>query len=237
VGGEIAVIKLEKEGAVIEVADEVGVFGPEYTKIQTIFKRDERKVIVIDDWTLPEFEYLKECPWRWTEKVDGTNIRLHWNGENLTLGGRTDNAQVPTFLIAALGFLNNPELWRATFPESPNVTVYGEGYGPKIQNGGQYRSDPALAVFDVRVGPWWLRPEDIADVAGKLGLEMVPEIGVFSLTEAAYRVSAEEVTSMWPNARIEGLVGTPAVSLFDRRGDRIIAKIKGRDFADLRRRG
>lgn len=214
------------------------MFGPEYPKIQTLFQRDERKVIVPGAWTTPEFEYLKDAPWLWTEKVDGTNIRVHWNGERVTIGGRTDEAQVPTFLLAQLHALMEPELWRAAFPDSDDVTVYGEGYGPKIQKGGQYRDDCALIVFDVRVGQWWLKDADIEDVAyNKLGLSVVPLRGHWTLSEAVALVEADELKSCWPNARIEGLVGRPAVPLFDRRGDRIIAKLKGRDFADLRRRG
>ena len=45
-------------------------------KIQTVFMRDERNVIVPGEWTLPELAYLADKDWRWTEKVDGTNIRL-----------------------------------------------------------------------------------------------------------------------------------------------------------------
>ncbi len=213
------------------------MFGPEYTKIQTLFKRDERNVIVPGDWTTDEFEYLKDCPWRWTEKIDGTNIRLHWNGSTVTVGGRTNTAQIPTFLIAALQPQLSPTVWTAAFPDSPDVTVYGEGYGPKIQRGGQYRNDPAVILFDVRVGEWWLRTPDIADVAFKLGFEMVPIVGVMSLADAVTAVQSQALESAWPNARIEGLVGKPVVDLFDRKGDRIIAKIKGKDFADLERRG
>lgn len=220
------------------------MFGPEYPKIQTLFKRDERNVIVPGDWTTEEFAYLRHCPWRWTEKVDGTNIRVHFDGVKVTIGGRTDNAQVPTFLIAALDRLTDTALMNRVFADSTHVkpyeqdvTLYGEGYGPKIQSGGQYRSDPALILFDVKVGQWWLRPADVADVASKLGLEIVPDMGRWTLEEAVDQVSSESIKSRWPGARLEGLVGTPAAELFDRRGDRIIAKIKGRDFADLKRRG
>ena len=52
------------------------------------------------------------------------------------------------------------------FPDANDVTVYGEGYGAKIQSGGMYRQDQAVIVFDVRVGPWWLSDENVADVAG-----------------------------------------------------------------------
>lgn len=213
------------------------MFGPEYTKIQTAFKRDERKVVIPGSWTLPEFAYLADKDWTWTEKVDGTNIRLHWDGTKITIGGRTDNAQVPASLVAALGPLTDPALWRGIFPETDDVTVYGEGYGAKIQSGGMYRSDQALIVFDVLVGRWWLTGESIADVAGKLGLETVPPVSVCTPEHAWERIVAGTLRSAWPGARIEGLVGRPAVPLFTRSGDRIIMKMKIKDCADYQWRG
>ena len=212
------------------------MFGPEYTKIQTAFKRDERKVIIPGDWTLPEFAYLADKDWIWTEKVDGTNIRLHWNGSKLTIGGRTDNAQVPASLVAKLGPLSDPGLWHSVFPDADDVTVYGEGYGAKIQSGGMYRPDQALILFDVLVGRWWLTDENIADVAGKLGLDVVPKVGTFTLEQAWAEVAGGALTSLWENARIEGLVGRPAVPLFTRKGDRLIVKMKVKDWTDYQRR-
>lgn len=51
----------------------------EYHKIQTLFKRDmesKHKTLLEGQWTLPEFEYLAGNVWTFTEKVDGTNIRV-----------------------------------------------------------------------------------------------------------------------------------------------------------------
>ena len=51
----------------------------EYHKIQTVFKRDpstNHKTLLMDDYSLPEFEYLKNNHWIFTEKIDGTNIRV-----------------------------------------------------------------------------------------------------------------------------------------------------------------
>lgn len=47
-----------------------------YQKIQTIYKRDENKKVILGNFSRPEFEYLQNVNWRYTEKVDGTNIRI-----------------------------------------------------------------------------------------------------------------------------------------------------------------
>lgn len=214
----------------------VGRFGPAYPKINSLWKRDERNVVVPGEWSCPEFEFLSSVPWRWTEKVDGTNIRVHWDGEAVTLGGRTDNAQVPATLVANLAFLNDPDLWRSAFPDADDVTVYGEGYGAKIQSGGQYRPDQSLVVFDVLVGPWWLNEHAVEDVAGKLGLDVVPEVGRFDLVTAWERTTLGDYRSQWPDARIEGLVGRPVVDLSNRRGERIMAKAKVKDWQQFDRK-
>ena len=50
----------------------------EYHKIQSIYKRDEKtRKFIEGQWSLPEFEYLQNNRWLWTDKVDGTNIRVY----------------------------------------------------------------------------------------------------------------------------------------------------------------
>jgi hypothetical protein len=214
------------------------MFGPEYLKINTIFKRDSSNgnVIIPGDWAVPEFGYLQECAWDWTEKVDGTCIRLHWDGSKVTVGGRTDAAQVPARLVTALGPHLAPDAWRAAFWDAGDVTVYGEGYGAGIQQGAVYRPDQAVIVFDVLVGEWWLAREDVADVAGKLGLGVVPTFGSHALNAAWDGLKAGELVSHWTGAPIEGLVGRPAVDLFNRKGERVMAKMKVRDWTQYQRR-
>lgn len=212
------------------------MFGPEYTKINTIWKRDEKGIVIPGDYAVPEFQYLEPCPWNWTEKVDGTNIRLHWNGTVLTIGGRTDAAQVPAKLIAALEPQTSPDLWKTVFGDADDVTVYGEGYGAGIQKGGIYRPDQSVIVFDVLVGPWWLGRDDVADIAGKLGLEAVPRASgpmlppEFGLSTAWSMTAGGFLESAWKGAPIEGLVGRPAVDLFNRKGERIMIKMKISDW-------
>ena len=80
-----------------------------YPKMQTIFMRGEKKKIIEGDWTLPEFEYLQNNIWTWTEKLDGTNTRIGWDFDNnqVTFDGRTENSQIPARLVNHL-FQNFP---------------------------------------------------------------------------------------------------------------------------------
>jgi len=208
------------------------LFGPEYVKINTLFKRTDKGVIIPGEWALPEFEYLAGLPWRWTEKVDGTNIRLHWDGTKVTVGGRTDAAQVPTKLVANLGPLTDPALWKGVFPaDADDVTVYGEGFGAGIQGAGKtYAAEQSVIVFDALVGRWWLKDADVADVAAKLGLPVVPQLEPASLHDAWHMIQKGLVDSHWDGARIEGMVGRPGVDLFTRSGERLMAKIKVADY-------
>jgi len=211
---------------------------PEYHKIHTLWKRDERGVVLPWDWSRPEIEYLSDLPWSWTEKVDGTNIRLGLRGSDLVIGGKTDNAQIPTHLLDAIRGMDLPDKIRAKFPDEQwdAVTFYCEGYGPKIQSGGKYRTTPGVVLFDVRVGSWWLGRKDVTDIGAALGLDVVPAVGIGSLHKAIALV-APGFKSRWGDFNAEGLVCRPAVDLFARDGRRVVCKIKTIDFDRLRRDG
>ena len=205
----------------------------EYPKIQSIFKRDERTHKFIEgEYALSEFAYLENNLWEATEKIDGTNIRVGWDSElqTVTFGGRTDNAQTPTFLLAKLQLLFPKEKFLALYPEL-SMTLYGEGYGAKIQKGGgNYIADGCnFALFDVFIGYWWLYRDDVEDIASHLGIECVPLVGNCVLQGAIGWIK-DGLTSAYGNFQAEGMVLKPTVGLKDRRGHRIMTKLKHKDF-------
>lgn len=205
----------------------------EYVKINTIWKRDERGRVIEGDYATPELAFLANCQWEWTEKVDGTNVRVMWDGKGgLEFGGRTDNAQMHNGLVSALrAMFADTALLEAQFGTNEAV-LYGEGYGAGIQKGGgNYSPDKTFVLFDVRVGNWWLRREDVEEVAQNLGLKVVPVVMVGTLADALERTKAG-ITSAWGEFPAEGLVGRPlGTELFARNGERVIVKMKTRDFA------
>jgi len=55
----------------------------QYHKIQTVYLRDPEtryKALLDGQLAKPEFDYLQHNQWEFTEKVDGTNIRVEWDG-------------------------------------------------------------------------------------------------------------------------------------------------------------
>lgn len=207
----------------------------EYHKIQTVFERDPKtnhKTLIEGFYALPAFEYLANNRWTFTEKVDGTNIRVMVAPDRpIIFGGKTDDAQIPAFLVAKLQerFLPQADKLHELFPEGG--CLYGEGYGAKIQKGGgNYRADQDFVLFDVKVGEWWLYRSDVEDLASMLGLDVVPIIGTGTLPEMIEHVRAG-FDSRWGAFKAEGIVARPAVELRTRANERIITKLKHKDFA------
>lgn len=112
-------------------------------------------------------------------------------------------------------------------------TIYGEGYGVKIQKGGNYIPDGVgFIVFDVKVNETYLLRENREDIARKLGAPSVPFIGQFTIDEAIEFVRKGFKSTIAHNKdyNAEGLVLTTPVGLKDRNGHRIIFKIKTCDW-------
>lgn len=213
----------------------------EYHKIETVFERREDFSVDASRLKKPVLGTINA--WDVTEKIDGTNIRVILSGEDASVrfGGRSDNAQLHAGLLQKLIQTFTPEKLRVAMwiDGKPTAAVlYGEGYGAGIQKGGAYRPDAAFRLFDVLVdGKWWLDWEAVCDVAAKLDIKTVPYLGRWTLAKIVERVergipsqvTAEE--SVTTNGFVaEGIVARPIEPLFDRKGARVILKLKTRDF-------
>jgi len=209
----------------------------EYHKIETIYKRDMEgtKKLIEGSFRSETVEYLRDNEWIFTEKIDGTNIRIFWDGHRVSFNGRTDNAQLHGHLVERLNelFLGNEveELFEQKFGET-EVMLFGEGYGAGIQKGGgDYIDNKDFILFDVCVNGIFLERENIEDVAKTFGLQVVPIMPVKTLSEAVEYVKNNPKSMVGKCIKeIEGIVGTPKIRLTDFRGNRVIVKIKVEDF-------
>lgn len=207
----------------------------EYNKIETVYERDINgtKKLIEGKFRNETVEYLANHEWEFTEKIDGTNIRVYWDGHKITFGGRTDRANIPAHLVNKLNeiFLNEEteQLFEQKFGEK-EVILFGEGYGTKIQGcGNDYRSDVGFILFDVLIADNYLGRESVEDIAKAFALEIVPIVLRGTIREAVDFIKTKPNSTIG-KAKMEGVVGRPKVELKDRCGHRLIVKIKCRDF-------
>lgn len=205
----------------------------EYPKIETLFERKE-DFTVSDVLKHPVLGTISS--WTVTEKVDGTNIRVHLDAANaMSIGGRTANAQINGDLVKHLYATFNPDKLAGLRkdPDPVSITLYGEGYGAGIQKGAAYRPDKGFILFDVLIdGRWWLDDDAVTGIAAKLGIQRVPILGkgwdIGTIVE--YVRTGQKSVVGEGRCPMEGVVARPISTLFDARGRRIILKLKTRDY-------
>lgn len=215
-----------------------------YPKINTLFKRDENNIIIPTEFTTSEFEYLLNNKWECTEKIDGTNIHVDFicsdNGNiNMSINGRTDKSDIPQHLFNKIKNIFNLENITNYFDFKPNteIRIFGEGYGCKIQKGGNYiKDDVNFILFDININGVWLKREDIEKISEDLEINIVPIIGYMTIPEAIKYVDNGFKSTISENKEYlaEGLVLKTPFGFKDRMGNRIITKIKTVDFIKLR---
>lgn len=221
-----------------------------YPKIETLYNRDTEGNwgVIPGDLRCPEFALVKE--WLITEKVDGRNHRviLHPDG-TIEHRGRTDRAQFANFMLEGIHEVLDHNLVReAITPDEdgqyPLTIFYGELYGPKIQGGGKYTDHINFRLFDVRIGDWWMEWENVCGFAAMLNVNTVPvlrhasewlpeskpELQLFFTGHAVYGsdVTMEEKGQV--GAEPEGIVARTVPTLFNRKGERVMYKLKFKDF-------
>lgn len=194
-----------------------------YPKIDGIFERDSDFKLT-DSFRDPAFEYLKDLKWQGFEKLDGTNVRIYWDGYRVSVHGRTDNAVFDKSFEEYLEKFKSKEfeeLMEQVFGEK-EVHLFGEGLGPKIQ--GKSSEENKIVLFDILVQEYWLKYEDVKDIAEKLGFEVVNLEIEGTLNELIEYVKTPRKASN-KDIQMEGLVARPALNLFIGK-KRIQTKIK-----------
>ena len=210
----------------------------EYPKITVPFMRDTEgtKKLIEGEFVNATIALLKDIIWTWTEKIDGTNISVEWDGHSVSFHGRTERAEIPKYLLSKLEemFLGdvNEEMFEQLFGEERTI-LYGEGYGNKIQKcGAEYINDGvSFILFDVYKPDkdLWVNRDAVIDIAKSLGIDVVPVLFHDTINEAVEFVKSRPNSTIG-KAKMEGLVGRPYVELKDNQGKRIMVKVKAKDL-------
>lgn len=215
----------------------------EYHKINSLYKRNEKGKIIEGNFVNETFEELYNSNYRfeYTEKVDGTNIRViitqdRENSFCIEFRGRTDKAIIPDLLQTKLESIFYGVNWNKVFDweRCSEVILYGEGFGCKIQGcGDDYNSkDTDFILFDIMIDGIFMRSEFVTDTAINLNIKRVPVLGYDSLKHIEEYVKTKPISriSENPNFPMEGVVCRPIGDLKDRLDNRIIIKIKHKDY-------
>lgn len=215
----------------------------EYHKINSLYKRDEKGKIIEGSFVNETFEELYNSNYRfeYTEKVDGTNIRViitkfREGSFYIEFKGRTDKAVIPSHLLSKLESIFSDVNWNKVFDweRCSEVILYGEGFGCKIQGcGGSYNSkDTDFILFDIMIDGIFMRSEFVTDTAQLLNIKRVPVLGYGSLKDIEKFVKFKHYSQISedPLLLMEGAVCRPIGDLKDRLGNRIIIKIKHKDY-------
>lgn len=218
-----------------------------YPKIDTLFVRD-KEFKLTKELRHPVLGDIKK--WIVTEKVDGMNIRVKaaHGFSGVMFAGRGDNAQIPGDLVNSLTAIFTPEkmagLFLAESAPGTRITLFGEGYGGSIQKGAGkygYAMEKKFILFDVLIEvpnepgemlSFWQSDDRITDIADFLGIDRVPILGEWDLSEIVERVGLgiPSRVAVTPGMMSEGIVARTREPLFDARGNRLILKLKTSDF-------
>ncbi len=214
----------------------------EYQKIDTLYKFDNATKTYTDEFYSPYVEYLRNNKWLSSEKVDGTNVSVQFDGHRLEFHGRTERSDLPKEVLAVLTekFADSEVEFEQLFCGKPAI-LFMECYGGKIQ-GGVYGGKERLIGFDIMVDGQYLDKRCIGEIFAKFGVDCVEFKEIENLDEAI-----NEVKSWTENTQAgiskycekgttvkEGLVCVPAVRIHDNQGKRIIVKIKVKDIKKKR---
>ena len=119
-------------------------------------------------------------------------------------------------------------------------TLYGEGYGAGIQKcGGRYiRNGVSFIGFDVKVDDLYLFRENMVDIFNKLNCPTTFYHGQMTIDEAVQIVRNGFIDEIAEDRTFlaEGLVLSSPIGLKNRRGERLVVKIKYCDFEKYRAR-
>lgn len=200
----------------------------EYQKIDLPFKFDSVSKNYTETFLKPEYEYLKDLKWVATEKYDGMNIRVYFDGYTVSYYGRSKNAELPTKVENLLKetFKEAEIIFEQNFGNK-EVILFMECFGGKVQ-GSKGRKwynevDESLIGFDVMIEGKYLDRKYIKDIFALFNVPSV-ELKVFnSLNEILETVKEK---TLHPDRYFEGYVATPLIPLLDSNGNRIFVKIK-----------
>lgn len=247
-----------------------------YPKIKTLFVRDKKTFKVIPELKVTSFDNVKNIIAQ--EKVDGTNAQIllqydYIYGLNYRIFSRNSeltSGEVKDVMFIRETLSKNIEIFRAlkgwyleqfiayrktpTTPETkyPEVKIFLEVYGDKINKGGIYcaKNTRKFRVFDIMIGEHFSSFYRVKEICDKVGLKTVPILYEGKINDWLdyYQLERRLAIGKWTKNNydsgycqtgvkengtggyLEGYIIRSEPLLLTEYGERILAKIKRNDF-------
>lgn len=203
-----------------------------YPKFYAPYERAERSKYLDPTKPRPTLEPYMNNSTKWyvSNKLDGTNTRILWDGHKVEVRGRTNASKLQGYQNELLDVLtvNDNYLFDEAFGEKP-VVIYGESFGGKIQCN-PHNAEPQFKVFDMQVDGIWLDYSDVEELSDKLNLGYNEHHVLYGWSNVMtyFKELRKELDT---NGKyFEGIVACPVNMPLTRFGERVITKIKVADF-------
>lgn len=215
-----------------------------YPKTPNLWKQKKKRII--RKVTVDEFIDFDE--WRVLEKIDGANIRIIYSSvdNSLEIDSRYENDLIDE-LREKIEELVTIEKMREVFPEKDGkpsqIVLFGEGVGKRIGKFGvkNFRNYD-FYLFDVfvfdqseqrrNIRGWWLSVDNMIDVAGKLGIKHVPDLGVMTFEKLIEYVVSRPTSKVAVDIA-EGIIAKCTYNVLNREGSPLQFKLKVSDYVKL----
>lgn len=186
----------------------------------------------------PLVALLADKEWVFRRKIDGANIRIQWDGEQALWNGKTDKFVCGSELTEYMNSTFIEEIFEEKFGRDVKVVIFGEHMGPKVQGNELKLDKDEVIIYDVNINGFWQPRENVREIASYFGgrtcydvmsrpNELTPE------DVSGYRFTLEgliNVTSAGFFNNWEGVVATPTVECRNQKNERIIVKVKVKDY-------
>ena len=181
----------------------------------------------------PELEYLAKNLWVYKRKLNGENMRVLWNGEQAIWNGKTNDFETDAETTEYMNTTFLEEVFEEKFGHEKQVLLFGERMAPKTQGNELGLESVEFVLFDVKIGDTWLAPENLRAIAKYFGLRtcydfMRPEDEKRNYAQTLENLIDEVAKGRFENW--EGIVASPATGLYNRKGERLICKIKNHEY-------
>lgn len=222
-----------------------------YPKIASPFKRTDNKSKTVNTsvWFDDYAKFFGESGLVFyaTEKVDGTNLNIIYDGNHIQYTGHTDktswNPEVEEWIKSKFQTPEFEQMCEQRFGEN-EIKLCGELIGPKIQNNFYKLEDYKFILFDIHNDTsniWWNR-QNVEENAKELNLDIAPLIGGTNFIDLSSESkntlrgwtnllqNAEFKSKINEDIEIEGFVVRPLMEILKANGERVIYKIKIKDI-------